>query len=83
MDPVEPTGARNDGRLLAIVEVLAHRPALVEPFRRRSGAPSAHVRVFYGSTVVGNVTALDHHDILDRVGTLTNVFQKIEAMGNR
>ena len=54
MDPVEPperaslddttralvelTGARNDGRPLAIVEVLAHRPALVEPFLRWSAA---------------------------------------------
>jgi len=32
-------------------------------------APNAHVRVFYGSTEVGNVTALDHHDILERVGS--------------
>lgn len=32
-------------------------------------APNAHVRVFYGSTEVGNVTALDHADILDRVGS--------------
>lgn len=32
-------------------------------------APNAHVRVFYGSTEVGNVTALDHDDILERVGS--------------
>ena len=32
-------------------------------------APNAHVRVFYGSTEVGNVTALDHGDVLERVGS--------------
>jgi acyl-CoA synthetase (AMP-forming)/AMP-acid ligase II len=30
-----------------------------------AAAPNAHVRVFYGSTEVGNVTALDHDDIAD------------------
>ena len=64
MDPVEPperaslddatrelvelTGIRNDGRPLAIIEVLAHRPGLVEPFLRWSaalaGAGAAGVR---------------------------------------
>lgn len=34
-----------------------------------AAAPNAHVRVFYGSTEVGNVTALDHGDILERVGS--------------
>ncbi|MEM7139827.1 MAG: class I adenylate-forming enzyme family protein [Actinomycetota bacterium] len=32
-------------------------------------APNAQVRVFYGSTEMGNVVALDHADILERVGS--------------
>ena len=34
-----------------------------------AAAPNAHVRVFYGSTEVGNVTALEHDDIAERVGS--------------
>jgi acyl-CoA synthetase (AMP-forming)/AMP-acid ligase II len=34
-----------------------------------AAAPGAHVRVYYGSTEVGNVTALDHNDILQRIGS--------------
>lgn len=34
-----------------------------------AAAPNAHVRVFYGSTEVGNVTALDHGDISEHEGS--------------
>ena len=34
-----------------------------------AAAPHAHVRVFYGSTEVGNVTALDHADIAAHPGS--------------
>lgn len=42
-------------------------PELLEAIAE--AAPNAHVRVFYGSTEVGNVTALDHDDILRKVGS--------------
>ena len=68
LDHLEPaTGRPLDSLRFADTGTYATPPELLAAIAEV--APNAHVRVFYGSTEVGNVTALDHADIAERVGS--------------
>lgn len=68
LDHLEETGAPPlESLRFADTGTYATPPELLAAIA--AAAPDAHVRVFYGSTEVGNVTALDHDDILERVGS--------------
>jgi acyl-CoA synthetase (AMP-forming)/AMP-acid ligase II len=69
LDHLATAGGRHDLSSLRFVDTGTSATPRELLLAIAAAFPTAHVRVFYGSTEAGNVCALDHADIADRPGS--------------